>query len=163
MPAWGNYAEIVKDNPQDYINAFCQMVYALKYLKGTNKKFSLKTYDFDAIKKYRAEIEAIIRKPQLNASEDWKKFGKNLSGQSIKPFDVNYYVDEYLKSKNKNSTQLTNFVLAAIKQKDMVTKSVHKSKNSLTGHSICSGKKATKTLLKFLQSVNDNEMEVAHE
>ncbi|MCQ2564254.1 MAG: hypothetical protein MJ152_00075 [Clostridia bacterium] len=163
MPAWGNYAEIVKDNPQDYLNAFAQMVYALKYLKGTNKKFSLNTYDFDAIKKHRAEIEAIIKKPQLDASEDWMKFGKKLSGKTLKPFDLNKYVEEYLKCKDKSKAQLTNFVVAAIKQKDMVTKNVHKSKNMLTGHSICTGKKASKELLNYLKTVNGKDMEVAHE
>ncbi len=163
MPAWGNYAEIVKDNPQDYLNAFAQMVYALKYLKGTNKKFSLNTYDFDAIKKHRAEIEAIIKKPQLDASEDWMKFGKKLSGKTLKPFDLNKYVEEYLKCKDKSKAQLTNFVVAAIKQKDMVTKNVHKSKNMLTGHSICTGKKASKELLNYLKTVNGKDVEVAHE
>ena len=28
LPAWGNYAEVLKDNPSDYYNAFCQMIFA---------------------------------------------------------------------------------------------------------------------------------------
>ena len=34
LPAWNEYREIRKDNPSDYWNAFCQMVYALKFLRG---------------------------------------------------------------------------------------------------------------------------------
>ena len=33
LPAWGGYAEILKDNPTDYYNAFCQMIYAMRYLR----------------------------------------------------------------------------------------------------------------------------------
>ncbi len=33
LPAWGNYEEIVKDNPIDYLKAFCQMIYAMKYFR----------------------------------------------------------------------------------------------------------------------------------
>ena len=34
LPAWGNYREVVKDNPSDYYHAFCQMICALKFLRG---------------------------------------------------------------------------------------------------------------------------------
>ncbi len=39
MPAWADYGEILKDNPSDYMNAFCQMIYAMKYLRGMNDSF----------------------------------------------------------------------------------------------------------------------------
>ena len=34
LPAWGDYEAVLKDNPSDYYKAFCQMVYAMKYLRG---------------------------------------------------------------------------------------------------------------------------------
>ena len=48
MPAWGEYKEIIKDNPSDYFHAFCQMVYALKCLKG-GKPFETERYDAEAV------------------------------------------------------------------------------------------------------------------
>ncbi|MDO4962017.1 MAG: hypothetical protein Q4E57_09280, partial [Eubacteriales bacterium] len=35
MPAWAGYEVLTKDNPSDYFYAFCQMIYALKYLRGS--------------------------------------------------------------------------------------------------------------------------------
>ena len=33
LPAWADYDEVIKDNPAEYWQAFCQMVYALQYLR----------------------------------------------------------------------------------------------------------------------------------
>ena len=40
LPAWGDFAEIIKDNPSDYYHAFTQMIYAMKYLRGIYPSFS---------------------------------------------------------------------------------------------------------------------------
>lgn len=39
LPAWGQYEEIIKDNPSDYMHAFCQMIYVIKYLRGEHEEF----------------------------------------------------------------------------------------------------------------------------
>ena len=80
LPAWGEYRDIVKDNPSDYFRAFCQMIHAMKYIRGDVPSFEKDTYDFDAVSKYEDRIKEILEKRQLNACGDWKKFGEELSG-----------------------------------------------------------------------------------
>ena len=48
LPAWGNYEEIIKDNPSDYYHAFTQMIYALKFLRGEEAAFEKEHYDLEA-------------------------------------------------------------------------------------------------------------------
>ena len=45
LPAWADYEEVVKDNPADYYCAFCQMIYALKFLRGRNEGVQKKGYN----------------------------------------------------------------------------------------------------------------------
>lgn len=47
LPAWADYEEVIKDNPSDYYLAFCQMVYAMKYLRGLYPEFETGQYHFD--------------------------------------------------------------------------------------------------------------------
>lgn len=165
MPAWGNYEEIIKDNPDDYLKAFCQMVYALKYLKGDKEDFELNTYGFDEIKKYEKQINEIIRKPQLNASQDWKKFGEELSGEQIEDFDINKYQEEYKKANTTKRTEtgLSKFVVAAIKQKKLVTENIYASKNLLAGKSIDSSYSSLKKLKEFFEIIQREIKEVNDE
>ena len=65
MPAWGDYGEVIKDNPNEYYKAFSQMVYAMKYLRGVNSEFKLDTYDTDAVEKLKPELFRILRKRQM--------------------------------------------------------------------------------------------------
>ena len=138
LPAWGDYEEIIKDNPDDYYHAFCQMIYALKYLKGDIPLFVKDMYAWDVAKPYETEIRAIIEKRQLNACDDWKKFGETLSGETIEPFELSKYEEEYVSSEsnNKNKTYLGKFILAAMAQKSMVTNKIFTSGNILAGYSI---------------------------
>ena len=137
MPSWNDYKMIVKDNPSDYLNAFTQMIYAMKYLNGKEYCFVRNTYDYDAIEQYRDRITAIIEKRQLNASEDWKKFGEELSGKTIEAFDLNKYQYEYLNAseEEKKNTFLGKFFDAAILQKSMVTNKIFNSQSRLAGFS----------------------------
>ncbi len=137
LPAWGEYEEVIKDNPSDYTKAFCQMIYALKYLRGVNDTFEVKRYDEEAIKPWEDKIDAILRKRQLIASEDWKAFGEELSGCSIKDFNMNEYNDEYMSAAagDKDATVLGKFIKGAIEQKGMVTNQIFKSGNILAGFS----------------------------
>ena len=140
MPAWGEYREIVKDNPAEYLNAFCQMIYALKWLKENpdDKEFSLNCYDEDAIRPYKEEIEGIVSKRQLDASDDWKAFGEKLSGETIPDFDIEVYQKEYMDAEEdaKMGTPFGKFITAALSQKSMVTNRIYESKSMLAGVSI---------------------------
>lgn len=134
MPAWGKYQQITKDNPSDFYHAFTQMVYALKYLKGVNKKFKLNEYD--SLNKYKNKVKCIINTRKLDLSKEWETFAKELSKHQLKNFDVKTYTDEYLKSKDKNKTPFASFIYHALKQKSMVTNRIYRSKNKLAGYSV---------------------------
>ncbi len=138
LPAWDDYEEVVKDNPSDYKHAFCQMITAMKYLRGVNDSFECGQYDFDAISDIEEDIEAILGKRQVDASDDWKALGEKLSGQTITPFDIERYKEEYknASSEDKDSTFLGRFILAALAQKSMVTNKIYTSGNKLAGYSV---------------------------
>ena len=136
LPAWGNYKEFLKDNPSDYRKAFGQMIFAMKYLRGGVTVFENDTYDEETIRPYSERITEILTKRQMDASEDWKAFGVELSGQKIPDFDVSAYVEEYKNAEDKNDTFLGRFILAALSQKSMVTNKIFSSGNSLAGLSI---------------------------
>ena len=138
LPAWGNYMEIVKDNPSDYIHAFCQMVYALRYLHGDVAEFKKDTYDKRSAERYMKEIKEILIKRQLSASDDWKAFGEKLSGCTIEDFDIEKYQQEYMEApkESKGETFLGKFTEAAIAQKSMVTNAIYTSGNRLAGISV---------------------------
>ena len=138
LPAWGDYEEIIKDNPSDYLHAFCQMIYAMKYLRGTIEDFKKECYDWDAIAPWEDEIKAILAKRQLDSCEDWKAFGEKLSGQEIGDFELDAYTKEYLQAARdeKDNTFLGKFIAAALAQKSMVTNRIFKSGNILAGISV---------------------------
>lgn len=135
LPAWGNYQEITKDNPSDYMHAFCQMIYALRYLKGDFDAFERDTYDTERVAPYREEIDAILERRQLSALSDWKEFGERLSGSEIEDFDIRKYQKEYLDAPKgeKDQTYLGRFIRAAIAQKTRVSNSISASGNRLAG------------------------------
>ena len=138
MPAWGDYGEVIKDNPNEYYKAFSQMVYAMKYLRGVNSEFKLDTYDTDSVEKLKPELFRILRKRQIDACEDWKAFGEKLSGQVIPEYSTKSYENEY-KGADRNSkmnTFIGKFILAAMAQKSMVTNKIYKSGNLIAGYSI---------------------------
>ena len=137
LPAWGDYEEVIKDNPADYFNAFCQMVYALEYLRGLHDDFSCGVYAAETVAEYEQEIKAILRKRQLDSSADWKALGERLSGKSIPEFSAETHQQEYLRaSGGRENTFLGKFFLAAIAQKSMVTNHIYKSGNKLAGKSV---------------------------
>ena len=138
MPAWGDYGEVIKDNPNEYFKAFSQMVYAMKYLRGVNSEFKLDTYDTDSVEKLKPELFRILRKRQIDACDDWKAFGEKLSGQVIPEYSTSSYENEY-RDADKNSkmnTFIGKFILAAMAQKSMVTNKIYKSGNLIAGYSI---------------------------
>ena len=138
LPAWGNYEEIIKDNPSDYKHAFCQMITAMKFLRGASDTFACGEYDFAAITDIEDEIDAIIHKRQPDDSEDWKALGEKLSGQVLKPFNLEKYQDEYINAaeNDRDQTFLGAFFLAALAQKSMVTNRIFQSGSKIAGYSI---------------------------
>ena len=157
MPAWGNYSEITKDNPSDYMRAFTQMVYALRFLRGDVDTFEKDTYDEKATEPFKEEIAAILEKRQLDACEDWKALGEKLSGNEIEPFDLIKYQKEYMTSsgEGKDESFLGRFFLAALAQKSMVTGKIYRSGNRLAGISIDFETKGFKGIREFRSLVDE--------
>lgn len=135
LPAWYDYRVLVKDNPSDYRNAFCQLVYAMKYLRGDVSGFETATYESDAVAPYEDRIMSIIRKRQIIASDDWKAFGEELSGKDIEPFDIDKYQDEYTaaSAEDKDDTYIGRFIKGALAHKGMVSSEIFRSGNTLAG------------------------------
>ena len=138
LPAWNEYEEIVKDNPSDYYHAFCQMVYAMRYLRGEIAGFEKDTYDVERIAPWESEIKAILVKRQPDDSEDWRALGEKLSGHAIEDFDLEKHKAEYLSvdEAHKDDTFLGRFILAALAQKSMVTGEIFRSGNKIAGYSV---------------------------
>ena len=136
MPAWDGYRVVIKDNPSDYMHAFAQMIYALKYLRGINAEFEKNRYDFESFSSIRERIEGIIKTRKIITCEEWKALGEELSHESIPDFDVNLYQQEYLGAQSeeeKENTFLGRYFLAALAQKNMVTNRIYSSGNRLAG------------------------------
>ena len=157
LPAWGNYKEIIKDNPDDYYHAFCQMVYALKTLRDDHLTFEVERYDYQAVEPYKEEIFAILKKRQVNACEDWKALGQKMSGCLIDDFDINRYAKEYMEAPVRHKSFLGRFFLAAMEQKSMVTRKIFESGNLLAGISIDYEKMDFKGMKEFKRLVKAKE------
>ena len=137
MPAWGEYKEIIKDNPSDYFHAFCQMVYALKCLKE-GKPFETERYDAEAIWPYKDDIIHILTKRQTDACSDWKALAEKISGCSVEDFDIEKYQKEYMDAdeSSRDETFLGQFFIAAMAQKSMVINRIFTSGSLIAGFSI---------------------------
>lgn len=135
LPAWDDYRVMVKDNPSDYFKAFCQMIYAMKYIRGEIQNFETDTYDYEAVSGWEDRIREIIGKRQLLASDDWKAFGQELSGSEIEDFDLNKYQGPYMDAakEDKGETFIGQFVEGAMAHKWMVCDQIYQSGNMLAG------------------------------
>ena len=129
--------EIIKDNPSDYLHAFCQMVYALKCLKG-GKPFETERYDAEAVWPYKDDIIHILTKRQTDACSDWKALAEKISGCSVEDFDIEKYQKEYMDAdeSSRDETFLGQFFIAAMAQKSMVTNRIFTSGSLIAGFSI---------------------------
>lgn len=135
LPAWGDYEEVTKDNPTEYLHAFAQMVYALKWLRDGNGEFLTENYDWEAIAPLRAEIEMILRIRQPSACAQWKALGEKLSGAEIPDFSELTYEESYLSAPagQKEATDPGQFIHAALAQKSMVSRKIFESGNLAAG------------------------------
>ena len=138
LPAWADYNEIVKDNPAEYWQAFCQMVCALQYLRGDREVFETGVYAYDTVKPWEDEIRAILEKRQTDACGDWQALGGKIAGQDIPDLDVEKLQTEYMAAapEDRDGTFLGAFFLAALAQKSMVTNKIFSSGNLLAGWSV---------------------------
>ena len=138
MPSWGDYEMVYKDNPSEYWHAFCQMVYAMRYLRGERDSFEKNRYEEWELDTWKKEIMGILEKRQLLSSEDWKVFGLKISGKELPDFDIEKYQAEYVKAgpDERYDTFLGKFFLAALAQKSMVTNRIFMSDNLSAGFSI---------------------------
>ncbi len=159
LPAWGDYEEIIKDNPSDYLHAFCQMIYAMKYLRGEIGQFETDQYDWDAIEPYKEDIDRILHTRQADASEDWKALGEKISGREIPLFDLSRYQKEYRAASkaDKGTTFLGKFFIAAMSQKSMVTNRIFQTGNKLAGYSVEYSKKGFRGIKDFRMLINQNK------
>ena len=158
LPAWGGYREILKDNPEDYYHAFCQMVYALECLR-TGVEFRTNVYDFEAVKPWEAEIKALLVKRQTDARADWKALGEKISDCKIPDFDIERYQKEYRDAlaDAKDSTFLGRFIIAALAQKSMVTNRIFNSGNMLAGVSVDFEKSGFRGIRDYSKLVKEHE------
>ncbi len=136
MPAWGDYNELIKDNPSDYYHAFCQMISALVSLREEGGEFETGVYDVEKVATYEDRIKEIINTRKADLCDEWKAFGEELSGGQIEDFDPDKYKQEYITAEEKKDTFLGRFFIAAMAQKSMVTERIHKSRNPLAGYSV---------------------------
>lgn len=138
LPAWADYEMVLKDNPEEYLHAFAQMVYAMKWLRGEIPELTKDTYDWEGIAEVRGIVETILARRQLLASRDWKELGERLSGQGIPEFTDLQYEREYLEAgkQGKDDTAPGRFIYAALAQKSMVTNRIFDSGSLLAGVSV---------------------------
>lgn len=153
LPAWGGYRDILKDNPGEYMQAFRQMVAALKCLRSGTEHFQRGSLDRETVLPWEEEIRTILEKRQLDACADWKAFGERLSGEEIEAFDVEKYQAEYVAAPEteKSGTFLGRFILAALAQKSMVTNKIFRSGNLLAGFSVDYGEKGLKGMRDYFR------------
>ena len=111
LPAWGEYEEIIKDNSSDYLHAFCQMIYAMKYLRGEIDSFKLDEYDWDAIEPYKEEIDRILHTRQLQQ----RRRTRPSSANSLSPRCRRRVWSPTVSSKAETNSQAT---LLSITKKD---------------------------------------------
>jgi hypothetical protein len=165
LPAWGDYEEIVKNNPDDYYHAFCQLVYAMQYLRGDRETFELEQYAWETVEPHRETIQNILRKRQLDDSTDWSAFGTSLSGEEIPAFDIDRYCQEYKNADidNKEKTFLGKFFLGALAQKSMVTNRIFMTGNLLAGISVDYLENGFQGIKDFRHLVKEIERSAKHE
>ena len=138
LPAWGDYEEVVKDNPTEYYCAFCQMIRAMQYLRGEKDRFAKEEYAWETAGPWEEKIRQILSVRRPDACDDWKALGEKISGKAAEPFQLEKHQKEYMTAAEaeKDGTFLGKFFLAALAQKSMVTNRIYRSGSRLAGFSV---------------------------
>ena len=141
------------------------MIEAMKYLRGTRESFQKNRYDWDAVEPWKAEIETILQKRQADACADWKAFGEKLSGCEIGEFETASREEEYLAAaeEDRDETFLGRFILAALRQKSMVTASIYQSGSRLAGISVDYSEKGFRGIRDFRILTEQRRKEGSHD
>ena len=157
LPAWGEFRELLKDNPSEYMHAFRQMVYALRFLRGDYEDFQTARYDTEKVDPLAEEITRILETRHLNASADWKALGEKLSGVPIPDCDIETHQAEYVQADAiaREDTLLGRFLKAALAQKSMVTGHIFQSGNRLAGFSVDYRKKGFRGIRDFRRLIDE--------
>ena len=161
LPAWADYEDVVKDNPAEYWQAFCQVVCALQFLRGGRETFETGVYAFDAVKPWEEEIRGILEKRQPDACADWQALGGKIAGREIPDFDLEKLQNDYLAAspEEKDRTLLGAFILAALAQKSMVTNKIFKSGSLLAGWSVDFSEKGFQGIEDFRKLIQEARKE----
>ncbi|MCF0145509.1 MAG: hypothetical protein HUJ73_02870 [Eubacterium sp.] len=139
LPAWGGYEPVVKNNPDDYYHAFCQLIHVMKYLRGSCDTFRRDFYDEETVAPWKDQITAILKKRQLDSSEDWNALAEQISGKRLPDFTPELYKKQYVDAptaEEKDQTPAGKYFIAAMAQKSMVTNRIYSSGSLLAGISI---------------------------
>jgi len=128
-PLWKNGEVEIKDNPDYFMKAFCQMIAALQYIRGNKTDFTDR--DFAKLgKDTENRIQSIINTVKLDTSNEWKDFIKNYlsvddeTAGGLGDFNNMKCVGEYASASDKKQTNLYKFFEAAKDHKDFVTREV---------------------------------------
>lgn len=117
-PVWKNGEEVIKDNPTEYMNAFCQMIRAMQYIRGDVDTFNVGEYA-KLGNATEIAVNKILTTRKLNTEDEWKTFICDWlpmeagQAQSIEEFDKYKCVREYEAAEDKNNTSLNQFLTAA--------------------------------------------------
>ena len=157
MPAWADYDDVVKNNPKDYMSAFRQMVYALKCIRDADVSFVKDTYDEESVGPCEDRIMSILETRKPICCDEWKAFGEELSGCEIEDFDLARHQDEYRQAsaEEKDNTFLGRYIVAALRQKSMVTNKIFMSGNLLAGISVDYQKKGLKGIRDYFRIIEN--------
>lgn len=124
-PVWKNGEEIIKDNPKDYMNAFCQMIRAMQYIRSKETIFKLEEYA-KLGNVTETEVNKILTTRKLNTQDEWKTFicdclpNTEWQPECIEEFDKYKCFAEYEAAADKNSTPLNQFLSAARRHRILV-------------------------------------------
>lgn len=123
-PQWNGGYEIIKNNPQEFMEAFKRMVYALRCIKNQNE------YDPQKLNINLGEkasiLERIFKTETIDQSSEWKKHLKVLLGGkniTLPSFNADAWVNKLAGEGSFQPTQdYIEFQKAAIKHRQFVEK-----------------------------------------
>ncbi|MCD7836904.1 MAG: hypothetical protein LUG83_09725 [Lachnospiraceae bacterium] len=76
VPEWNGRVRLIKDNPTDYMKAFCQMIYAMQYIRGDVDNFETGVYA-KLGNVTEEQIKGIINTRKADTSEEWENYIAN--------------------------------------------------------------------------------------
>ncbi|MCZ0861197.1 jacalin-like lectin [Methanocorpusculum sp. MG] len=122
-PQWRSSASasekiLEKDNPEVFLHAFQQMVYALKCIREDTNKFQAGVYDSALTE----ELRRVFQSRTLDQSQQWIALIKSHLGTTEVPkdFQKNAWKDEFIRSGKSGSTPYYYFAISANRHYEFV-------------------------------------------